>query len=42
MDNEKVTGNEFFDWDKIKFKEKEEEIEKLRGEFKLSSISNLC
>lgn len=33
MQNERVTGNEFFEWDKIKFKENQIEKKKLTGSF---------
>ena len=42
IQEEKVTGNEFFDWDKIKLPELEREKRKLKGEFLLSNIYSLC
>ena len=42
LQDEEVTGNEFFDLDKIKLPELESEKEKLKGEFILSNISSFC
>ena len=33
LQEEKVTGNEFFDWEKTKLSELEKEKKKLKGEF---------